>query len=311
MSARLSPATIACLTLPPLLWAGNAVAGRMLAPYVPPMMLNLLRWAGAFVLLLPLAAWVLRPGSGLARDWRRFTLLGLLGVGCYNALQYLALKTSSPINVTLVASSTPIFMLLVGHVSFGQRTTGRQWAGAALSVAGVAVVLAQGDPRHLAHLRLVPGDLYVLLATFAWAWYSWLLTRRDETPAIRNDWAAFVMAQTVYGLGWCSLFAGGEWLVTQATIQWGWELALGLLYISVGPAVLAYRFWGLGIQRAGPAVAGFFSNLTPLFAALLSAALIGETPQAYHALAFMLIVGGIAWSSRTVPAGPPPTDSTR
>ncbi|MBP7968495.1 MAG: EamA family transporter, partial [Brachymonas sp.] len=48
----------------------------------------------------------------------------------------------------------------------------------------------------------------------------------------------------------------------------------------------------------GPAVAGFFSNLTPLFAALLSAAFLGEAPSAYHAVAFALIVGGIVVSSR-------------
>ena len=50
-------------------------------------------------------------------------------------------------------------------------------------------------------------------------------------------------------------------------------------------------------QPAG-SIAGFFSNLTPLFAALLSVAFLGELPQLYHALAFLLIVGGIVVSSR-------------
>jgi drug/metabolite transporter (DMT)-like permease len=52
------------------------------------------------------------------------------------------------------------------------------------------------------------------------------------------------------------------------------------------------------VQTAGPAVAGFFSNLTPLFAALMSSAFLGELPQLYHALAFGLIVSGIVVSSR-------------
>jgi drug/metabolite transporter (DMT)-like permease len=52
------------------------------------------------------------------------------------------------------------------------------------------------------------------------------------------------------------------------------------------------------VQRAGPSVAGFFSNLTPLFAAVLSSALLGELPQVYHGVAFALIVGGIVVSSR-------------
>jgi drug/metabolite transporter (DMT)-like permease len=45
-------------------------------------------------------------------------------------------------------------------------------------------------------------------------------------------------------------------------------------------------------------VAGFFANLTPLFAALMSSAFLGELPHLYHAAAFALIVGGILISSQ-------------
>jgi drug/metabolite transporter (DMT)-like permease len=295
---RLTPATAALLVVPPLLWAGNAVVGRLASGLVPPITLNFLRWALAFALLLPLAAWVLRRGSGLWSHWRRYALLGLLGVGCYNALQYLALKTSTPINVTLVAASTPVFMLGIGALFFGQAVSRRQMVGAAMSIAGVLLVLCRGQWSLLLQVRLVPGDVYVLLATAAWAFYSWLLTRPGDPPAIRNDWAAFLMAQVVPGLAWSGMFAAGEWAVTDAHIVWGWPVAATLLYVAVGPAILAYRCWGIGVQRVGPSVAGFFSNLTPLFAALLSTLMLGEAPHLYHGIAFALIVGGIVVSSR-------------
>ena len=298
MNQRLTPATALLLALPPLLWAGNAVVGRLVTPLIGPMALNFLRWALAFVLLLPLAHRVLRPGSSLWPDWKRFALLGLLGVGCYNALQYLALQTSTPLNVTLVASSIPVWMLLVGGVCVGQRVSRRQIAGALLSLAGVLVVLSRGDVALLAQVRLVPGDIYVLLAALAWAFYSWLLSQPRESPEIRRDWAAFLMAQIVFGLGWSGLFAGGEWALAEAPITWGWPLTAALLYIAVGPAIVAYRCWSLGVQRVGPAITGFFSNLTPLFAALLSAAFLGELPHLYHVLAFVLIAGGIVVSAR-------------
>jgi drug/metabolite transporter (DMT)-like permease len=298
MNHRLTPATAFLLTLAPLLWAGNAVVGRLVHELVQPMMLNLLRWALAFVILLPLAWRVLRPGSAMWRQWKHFALLGLLGIGSYNSLQYLALKTSTPLNVTLVASSMPVWMLLTGGLFFGQRVSRQQVAGALLSMAGVLVVLARGQWALLVEVRLVPGDLYVLLATLAWAFYSWLLTQPGKAADIRSDWAAFLTAQIVFGLGWSGLFAGAEWALTDAQMTWGWPLAAALLYIAVGPAVLAYRCWGMGVQRVGPAIAGFFSNLTPLFAALLSAAFLGELPHLYHALAFGLIVGGIVVSAR-------------
>jgi len=298
MNQRLTPATALLLALPPLLWAGNAVVGRVVHELIPPMTLNFLRWALAFVILLPLAWRVLQPSSAMWSQWKRFSLLGLLGVGCYNALQYLALQTSTPLNVTLVASSIPVWMLLVGALCFGKPVSRRQVAGALLSVAGVLVVLSRGQWELLVQVRLVAGDMYVLLATLAWAFYSWLLSQPSKTPGLRNNWAEFLMAQIVFGLGWSGLSAGSEWALADQHINWGWPLVTALLYIAIGPAVIAYRCWGMGVQRVGPAIAGFFSNLTPLFAALLSAAFLGELPHLYHALAFLLIVGGIVVSAR-------------
>ncbi|MGI9217059.1 MAG: EamA family transporter, partial [Hydrogenophaga sp.] len=52
------------------------------------------------------------------------------------------------------------------------------------------------------------------------------------------------------------------------------------------------------VARVGPTVAGFFNNLTPLFAALMSATLLGEPPRLYHLAGFVLIVGGIFVTTR-------------
>jgi len=298
MNQRLTLSTAMLLLIPPLLWAGNAVVGRLVNGLVPPVTLNFLRWTLAFVLLLPLGHQVLRRRSALWPHWRRYALLGLLGLGCYNSFQYLALKTSTPINVTLVASSAPIFMLGLGRLFFGQHISPRQLWGALLSITGVLVVLCRGDWSQLMMLHLVLGDIYVLAATLAWAWYSWLLARPLDPPEIRSNWAAFLLAQMVFGVGWSGLFAAGEWAVTDAHIVWGWPLAAALLFVAVGPAIVAYRCWGVGVQRVGPTVASFFANLTPLFAAIMSAAFLGEPPRAFHAVAFTLIVGGIVVSSR-------------
>lgn len=298
MTTRLTPGTAVLLTVPPLLWAGNAIVGSLLHDLVPPMTLNFVRWLLAFAILLPMAGWVLRPASGLWAHWKRFALLGFLGVGNYNALQYLALETSTPLNVTLVASSLPLWMLAVGALFFRAKVTRMQLLGAGLSMAGVMVVLSRGQVAQLTQLQLVAGDIFTLLATASWAGYSWLLARSNDPPAIRGDWAAFLMAQVIFGLGWSGLYAGAEWTFTDAQAVWGWPLAAGLVFIAIGPAVLAYRCWGMGIQRAGPAVAAFFSNLTPLFTALMSAAFLGDPPKLYHVMAFVLIAGGILVSSR-------------
>ncbi|WP_137173220.1 DMT family transporter [Massilia sp. HP4] len=295
---RLTPATALLLTIPPVLWAGNAIVGRLVRDAVPPMTLNLIRWSIALAVLLPLGRAALRAGSGVLANWKRYSMLGLLGVGLYNSLQYLALQSSSPINVTLVASGVPVWMLLVGRLFFKVPVKRKQVAGAVLSIAGVLVVMCRGDLAQLAALRLVPGDLYMILATIAWSFYSWLLMQQKDVPALRADWAAFLLAQVGFGVMWSGALAGGEWAMTDVHIAWSWPLAAALLYVAIGPAIIAMRCWGAGVQRAGPSLGAFFINLTPLFTALLSSAFLGEAPHLYHVLAFGMIVGGIAVSAR-------------
>ncbi len=295
------------LVIPPLLWAGNAVVGRLVIASIPPLLLNALRWALALALLLPLgwrAFATPRRRTGLRERWRHLALLGLVGVGAYNALQYLALRSSTPLNVTLIAAAAPVFMLALGALAYHEHPRRSQLAGALLSLAGVATVLSRGDVRALAGVRFVAGDLLMLLAVAAWAVYSWMLARPPEsmrgTARPRWDWAEFLCVQMAVGVLWAGAGAAVEAAVLPAgaAVRWSPWLLAALVYVAVGPSLVAYRLWGLGVAQAGPAVAAFFANLTPLFAALLSALMLGEWPRPYHALAFALIVTGIVVSSR-------------
>jgi drug/metabolite transporter (DMT)-like permease len=303
----ISPRTALLMILPPLMWAGNAVVGRLLVGHVPPLTLNFLRWVLAALLLAPLGWHALRDARVIAASWPYLLALGCFGVGAYNAFQYLALTTSTPLNVTLIAASAPLWMLAVGALAFAQRTAPRQIAGALLSLAGVLLVVSRGSWSVLAQVQLVAGDVYILIGAMLWAVYSWLLAlppawlRPPPRATLQAwGWAGLLLVQVLFGLVAAGLAAAGEVLLTPtAAIDWrnAWTLA-ALLFVAVGPSIIAYRCWGLGVALGGPALAAFFANLTPLFAALLSAWLLGETPRGYHAIAFALIVAGIAVSAR-------------
>jgi drug/metabolite transporter (DMT)-like permease len=309
---KLTPRLALLMTLPPLLWAGNAEVGRWIAGglaagqpgagLVPPLTLNFLRWVLAILFLLPLGWRALRPLSRIRQRWPYLLTIGVLGVGAFNSLQYLALLSSSPLNVTLVAASMPVWMLAVGALAFGEHPTRRQLLGALLGLVGVAVVIGRGSLQALLQVHFVAGDFYILLAVIGWAFYSWLLVRppahmrgHRRPPADEGwDWAGFLLVQAVFGVFAAGLFTTGEQLAGAEPIQWSWGVLAALLYVSLGASILAYRCWGLGVAEGGPALAAFFNNLTPLFAAVLSALVLGEWPRPYHALAFALIVGGIA-----------------
>lgn len=294
------------LTLPPLLWAGNAVMGRLLVNEYPPIALNAARWWLACLFLLPLGWRVWQQPQALRERWVYFCTLGFLGVGCYNALQYAALQTSTPLNVTLIAASMPVWMLGLGAVFYRVRPRAMELIGAALSISGVAVVISRGQWTLLRNVTFSVGDLLMLLAVTLWALYSWMLVRppREGQGAQRPawNWAEMLLPQVMFGMMWATLAAGIETTYWHPPTPSGTglsalSLALCLLYLALGPSILAFRCWSLGVSLVGPALAAIFANLTPVFTALLSAGLLGEMPQAYHAVAFGLIGAGIGVSA--------------
>lgn len=295
---HLSLRIIFLMSLSPLLWASNAVLGRMLVGTLSPITLNLFRWVVAALVLLPLGWRILKKHSPLWQQKKRFLLLGLFAVGGYNTLQYLSLQTSTPINVTLIAASMPIWMILIGAVFYDTHPQLRQLLGAFISILGVVVVLSRGDITSLLNIHLVAGDLFILFATIIWAFYSWMLTRPGSSTEQTWHWSEFLLGQIVFGLISSIAFSGIEVISGNFQFEFSGWVWIVLLYIAIGPSIIAYRCWGLGVQEAGPAIASFFSNLTPLFAAVMSALVLGEMPQLFHALAFCLILIGILVSSK-------------
>jgi drug/metabolite transporter (DMT)-like permease len=295
---KLTLATVVYLLIATALWAGNAIAGRLLVGSVSPITLSAVRWGLAALLLLPLGWRVFKPDSALWQNKKRFILLGLFGVGSYNVLLYLALQTSTAINVTLIGASMPIWMLFIGAVWYQVKPTLLQLLGAIVSLIGVAIVLTRGELSALLSMEMVVGDLLIMLATILWAFYSWMLSRPGSSTERQWPWADFLMAQVLVGLLWTSFFDGFEIAMGHAHLELNaWTGSL-ILFVAVGPSLIAYRCWGLGVNGAGPTVAAFFANFIPLFTALLSAAMLGEPPQLFHGVAFALIALGI-WVSST------------
>ena len=292
------------LMLAALLWAGNAVVARLLVGEISPFLLSTARCLVAMAVLLPFGMSILRAHSDLWKNKKRFLLLGLFGLGGYNMLLYLAIQTSTPINVTLIGSGMPIWMLLIGALFFGNRPSGYQVIGALISISGVCIILSRGDWMAILQVQFVYGDLLMVLATILWAFYSWMLTRPGKSNERQWPWNDFLLAQVLVGLLWSSAFTVMEWQGGYLHFEPSMVVFLLIVYIAIGPSLIAYRCWGLGVAKAGPTVAAFFANFIPLFTAILSTVILGESPQGFHGLSFVLIVIGIAMSAIFKPKVP-------
>ena len=272
-------------------WGLNAIFSKLAVGEITPMQLVTFRWLGVVVLLGLFARGHLR------RDWpvlRRhlpfLCLMGSCGFTAFNALFYVAGHHTSAINIGILQGAIPIFVLLVSWLTMRHRISAIQAVGVVLTLVGVVIVASGGKPRELLSLSVNKGDLFMLIACFFYAAYSVGLSRRPQVSAL----SLFAIMATV------------AWLVSlplvtiETAIQgWQWPSASGWMIaalVTLLPSLVAQIFYIQGVGLIGPGRAGVFVNLVPVFASAMAIVFLGETFALHHALALLLVLGGIGLS---------------
>jgi len=284
-----------------LFWAGNWVFARALRFDVPPVALAFWRWMVALVILTPFACrHVYRQWRMIKSSWRILALLALLATVFQHIPVYIGLRETTATNGALLNSVTPILILVLSRLLLGEHLSWRQALGVSISLVGVAVILAAGDLAVLARLQLNRGDLWVLLATLAWAIYTVCLRWR---PAELNLLAMLWMIAVI---GVCAMAPFYAWEIASGRTLHATVAVLGsLLYIGALSTVVSYVFWNRAVQQVGANRAGPFMYLMIVYTPLLAIIFIGERLHLYHLVGCILILGGIYLTARgRLPSAP-------
>jgi drug/metabolite transporter (DMT)-like permease len=291
--ARLFHEAYLLLSLTSLFWSGNVVLGRFVAAYIPPIMLSVIRWGGAFVILLPFAA------RHLVRDWplirRHFallTLLALTGFSAYNTMAYYGLHFTTAINGLLLQSVAPLFVAVWSFVLFRDRLSLRQAIGILLSLGGVTVIVCHGSLEILLAIAFNRGDLWFVVALLIYAFYAAMLRMRPPLHPL-SFLAVGMGGGAVLLLPALALeIAAGQSMVFDTVT------ALSLIYVCIFPSLLGYLFLNRGIELIGANRAAPFIHLVPVFGSVLAIALLGERLQLFHAVGYALVLAGITLATR-------------
>jgi drug/metabolite transporter (DMT)-like permease len=289
------PSPYLLLTLASLFWAGNWVVGRAMRNDIPPVAMGFWRWVVALLILLPFAAPELKRNWHVVRaNWFTLALLGGLGATLFNTMIYVGLQYTAVTNGVLFNSVTPILIILMSWLAFREPLGARQAMGVVLSLAGVTVIVARGEPQMLAALKFNRGDLWLISAMFLWALYTIVLRRRP--PGLSA--IGFLAAMLLLGLPvllpfylWELFTRGGGFALSVPAVA-------ALAYYGTLPSIVAYLFWNRSVAQIGPNKTGLFVHLMPVFGALLSVIFLGERLYAYHFVGAAMIFGGIWLNTR-------------
>jgi drug/metabolite transporter (DMT)-like permease len=270
------------------IWGANFAIVKSALSELTPLAFNALRFTGASMVTLILT-WIIERDLAIARrDWGMLLVLGFLGDFLYQVLYIHGLARTRASNASLILSTVPIFVALIGTVTRSERIHRTNWIGIALSFVGIFVLLSASGTGVAVGGQTLTGDLLVLCATVLWAIYTTFSKRlMQRNSALKTT--AWLMASTTPLLVLIAIpdLLSQDW---HAVSLQSW---LGLVYSAALAIAIGYVIWNAGVQRIGSARTSLYSYLVPLVAVVVAWAFLGESMQPLQALGAAGILLGV------------------
>jgi drug/metabolite transporter (DMT)-like permease len=288
-------ATASCLVAVSM-WGLAPVATRALVMHLAPLPLLVVRLGAASVILLPLCAPVLRQRAG-RRALLRLLTTGLLGMVGYNLPVTVGLQWIPASTAGLLLGSEPVWILLLGRAFLAEPVPRRSWAGAAVALAGVAILAGPGALSFGSGSRELAGAGLVALGTLMFGAYTLVLRPLSRTYGALPATAA----STVAGSLPCAAFAGlvsPHQLGALPAAAWG-ELA----FLALGSTAAGMLLWNLAVSRLPGSRVSLLLYLEPLVSVVGAVSLLGEHISAAMIGGGALVLAGVGvtWTPRRDP----------
>jgi drug/metabolite transporter (DMT)-like permease len=266
----------------PAIWGGTFVAGKIVVASLTPLMGSFARYVVACLALL-VAAFVLEGGLPklTARQWGATFVLGLFGVFCYNLFFMGALARLPASRAALIIALNPAITIAISAFALNERLSLRRWAGVAVALIGVAIVVSKGELANFYGGGLGMGELFMFAAVTSWALYT-ILGRKvlgGLTPLAATNYAAL----------WGTLMLGLVAAPSFDTLHpshFDWRMVVSLLYLGVLGTAVAFVWYYMSVKKVGASTTSIFNNLVPVFGVAISVLLLGEE------LLVSMLVGG-------------------
>ncbi len=269
-----------------VIWAINFVVVKYATHIFSPVAFTGLR-VGTAALFLLLVAFARGRIALPRRDVIGLLLVGLIGNGFYQLFFVHGVARTRAGNAALIVGAAPAFIALFARARGLERVKRMTLVGIALSVIGVALVIAGSASSSNGQTTLL-GTVLVFCGVLSWTVYTIMLqpyTKRIDVFKL----SAITMVGGAVPLLIASMPAliGTNW---SAIGRGGW---LALFYSSVISMGVAYFFWYRGLRVLGPTRTAVYTNLQPIIALLVAWAFLGETPTIFQGAGAATIVAGV------------------
>ena len=265
-----------------LIWSSAFTSARVIVAEAPPILSLSLRFLISGLIGVGLArllgqTWLLNRAQ-----WQAVFIFGLCQNALYLGLNFVAMQTIEASLASIIASTMPLLVGLVGLVWFKEKLPIAGVLGLIVGAIGAALIMAvriQGGVGFFGITLCIVGVLSMTVAT---------LSMRGVSSG--GNLLMIVGLQMLVG-SIVLAFPGAvfeEWKVA-----WTPKLLLAFSYTVLMPGLLATFIWFWLVGRIGAVRAATFHFLNPFFGVLIAAIFLGESLGIWDAVGVIVIMASI------------------
>ncbi len=281
------------LVLVSLIYGATFVLAKEVMPeYLGPFGFIWVRVMTALLLLVGVHKVFIKERINTKKDYLRLAVCGFFGASANMMLFFQGLSYTSPINGSLIMTSTPIIVLVVASLLIGERITFQKVIGISLGAIGAIYLILNS-----------PGNESTELATSTWSWLGDLLVFLNASsyatylvivkPLMKKYHPLTVVRWSfTFGLVYISPFGipqvlEAEWSAMPAGI-------LGsIAFVTFGTTFLAYILNAWALTYVSSSVVGSYIYLQPLFATIIAVTIGNYLLSIWQVLFGLMIFTGV------------------
>ena len=269
--------------------ASNLIVARGGVEFVPPISLAFWRWLFCFLILLPFTfSFLVKNSSVYKNEILKLFVLGFLACGICGAFPFIAGKTTTIINMGIIYSSSPIFIILISYFLFNEKIKKKRIFGVLISSIGVLVIIIKADVDLLINLNFTSGDLWMLGASIGWALYTiYLFHWKSKLPLLER----FALISMFGAISLFPLFLIENYFFEET--KYDFNFLIWVLFAAVSPSIIAFLLYNHVNKKLGASVTGSVLYLYTVYGALYGYFFFDEKLYIYHLIGTVMVFIGI------------------
>ena len=269
--------------------ASNLVVARGGVEFVPPISLAFWRWSLVFLILLFVNFSNLKKKIiTIKSESKKLFFLGSMGCGVCGAFPFLAGETTTILNMGIIYTSSPIFIILISSIFFKEKLNFYKLFGLISCLVGVAIIIVKGKLSLLISLNFTKGDLWMLGASIGWALYSIYLFYWNSKLSI---FERFTVISFFGALRLLPFYLLEQFLLSPTIFDI--NFLIWVLFAAISPGIIAFSLYTYTQKYLGASTTGLTLYLFTVYGAFYGIILFDEILKIYHFVGTLMVFFGI------------------